>query len=192
MLELLTAIYNLAPGLMAILAATVTLVTSIQAFLMLLSVKWPWAGAAARVLGVVAIDLMKVLDGLKKLFGAGKGVAKAGLVVLVALLLFCCTPAERAKLNVPVVSTIDAVGMQVAQVLGWCQAHGVDGQTLLDAKRAADEKDFGTALDLSRKILSKTAEAGEPVPKELVGIITTAEGALAAEGVQDGMRALSR
>jgi hypothetical protein len=112
---------------------------------------------------------------------------------IAAIVLQCtsCTPAQREKLVVPTLTQVDAIGWTLMQALAWCEAHGVDAKSIAAAKEAIERKDLGQGIELIRKALEKTAESGEPVPPEVVALVQTAEGAIAAEAVQDGMRAIS-
>lgn len=103
-----------------------------------------------------------------------------------------CTPAERRALGVPVLSQIDAIGSTLAQAVGWCEDHGATPETVLTARKAIADKDPGAAVDVVRAMLEASAKAGEPIPPEVVALVQTAEGAIAAESIQNGMRALSK
>lgn len=110
------------------------------------------------------------------------------LVSLVAaLLLGGCNPAAF----VPVLSTVDAVGRGLSRVLGWCDDHGVDAAKLAEAKKVAESKDYQQALVMAVELVSKARAAGEPVPEDIEVMLRLAEGAMAAQAIQDGMRALS-
>lgn len=113
------------------------------------------------------------------------------LSLVVLLFTAVCTPAERAKLGVPILTQADAIAMTLAQAAGWCESHGADQAAVADAKKAIDEKDLARAVEVIRAILQKSAASGEKIPPEVVGFVDTAAGALAAEAVQNGMRALS-
>ncbi len=112
-------------------------------------------------------------------------------LLLIAALSVACTPAERARLGVPVISQIDAIGSTLAQAVGWCEDHGADRAAVDDARKAIQEKDLGAAIERIHVILQKSAESGEKIPVEVVALVETARGALAAQAIQDGMRALS-
>jgi hypothetical protein len=109
----------------------------------------------------------------------------------VFLLSMGCTPAERAALGVPVLSQIDAIGSTLAQAVGWCSEHGASPESVLQARQAIADKDPGSAVDVVRKMLEASAKAGEPIPPDVVALVQTVEGALAAQSIQNGMRALS-
>lgn len=114
------------------------------------------------------------------------------LIALAALSpVIFCTPAQRAKLTVPTLSQIDAIGSTIAQAVEWARDHGVDDELALQALQAISDKDPRQALDITRKMLEALAAKGEPVPPGIVALVQTAEGALAAESIQNGMRALS-
>lgn len=114
------------------------------------------------------------------------------LLVLLAVSSSACTPAERAALGVPVIPQIDAIGSVLAEAVGWCADHGATPATVLEARQAIADKDPGTAVDVVRKMLEASAKAGEPIPPQIVSLVETAEGAIAAQAVQDGMRAVSQ
>lgn len=104
-------------------------------------------------------------------------------------LLSGCTPTQR---SLPVLSQVDAIGATLAQAVGWCADHGATPENVLQAHKAIADKDPGAAVDVVRKMLEASAKAGEPVPPEVVALVQTAEGALAAQAIQDGMQAVSR
>lgn len=123
----------------------------------------------------------------------GSGAAGSLLVMLVPLLLLgsvtSCTPAQRAGL--PVLSTVDAIGIQVAHAMQWCDDHGVDQDLVQKVKHAADAKDFPTTIALLRKGFEVAAKNGQAVPAEIVATVDVLEQALAAQAVGEAMRALS-
>lgn len=117
---------------------------------------------------------------------------KAKLILALALITACtCTPADRQNLGVPTLSQIDAIGSTVAQAIKWCEDHGADPDDVLAAFKAISDKDPGTAAVVVHRILGKLVDKGVPIPSEIVALVQTAEGAMAAQAVQDGMRALS-
>lgn len=111
------------------------------------------------------------------------------LVAILCLVFIGCTPAARA--GIPVLSTVDAIGMGVAQVAGWCEDRGVEPETVASAKRLADSKDYQGALALLADVVSKARAAGDPVPADVEVTLRLAEGAAAAYAVEQGMRAIS-
>lgn len=108
-----------------------------------------------------------------------------------ATMLQSCTPAWRQALAVPVVSQADAIAMTLERAVDWAADHGVDAEAIQDARHVIATKDLGTAVELAKKLLEASAKAGEQVPPELVALVDVAEGALAAESVEKGMRALA-
>jgi hypothetical protein len=102
-----------------------------------------------------------------------------------------CTPAARQALGIPALSQIDSIGMTVAHVAGWCESHGATPANLDAARQAIQDRDAYRAIELLRTELGTLAKAGESVPPELVALLNTAEGALAAQAIGNGMRALS-
>ena len=111
------------------------------------------------------------------------------VAIILCLGLGACTPAERA--GIPVLSTIDAIGMGVSRVAGWCEDRGIEPETVASAKRLADTKDYTGALALLNDLVTKARAAGDPIPADVEMTLRLAEGAMAAEAVQEGMRALS-
>jgi hypothetical protein len=112
-----------------------------------------------------------------------------GIVAALALsLTAACTPAQRA--GIPVVSQIDAVGMALSDVLGWCDSHGADKGGLAEALRALQREDYSTAAAQTAVLMRDVGER-EHVPRDVVAMLRLVEGALAAQAIQDGMRALS-
>jgi hypothetical protein len=100
-----------------------------------------------------------------------------------------CTPAERA--GIPALSTIDAIGMGVAQIAGWCEKRGIAPETVDKARKLAADKDYQGALVLLADLVTKSRAAGDPIPAEVEMTLRLAEGAAAAASVEAGMRALS-
>jgi hypothetical protein len=187
------------------LGAVVALTTSVHAFFVFLTgaTGWSWAKKTADWSGIVAVDIGKALTLVKRLTdggsksppagGAGASTGVGGLLIfgaaLVCLCAVSCTPAERAAL--PVLSTIDAVGIEVSHVLGWCSEHDLSPDTIAQAQKAVSQKDYSAAVELTYELLQAASKAGDPVPKELVAALEVTRGALAAEAIQAGMSALS-
>lgn len=115
------------------------------------------------------------------------------LIMTLLLLTSCasCTEVDRQKLIVPVLTKIDAIAWTLKQAVTWCEAHGIDKESVAKAKDAIERKDLGEAIDLIRVALHKTADSGTPVPPEIVALVDTAEEAIAANVVQDFARAVS-
>ena len=101
-----------------------------------------------------------------------------------------CTPAERA--GIPVLSQVDAIGMGVAQIVGWCEKRGVEPETVASALKAAQKRDYRTALALLGDVVARSRAAGDPIPAEVEMTLRLAEGAVAAQAIEDGMRAVSK
>ena len=108
----------------------------------------------------------------------------------IGFMLFSCTPQQRQALALPVVTQADAIAMTISKAVDWAADHGVNPETIQDARHVIETRDLPTAVELAKRLLQASADAGEQVPPELVALIQTAEGALAAQGIQDGMRAL--
>lgn len=109
--------------------------------------------------------------------------------VLALALMVACTPADRA--GIPVLSQVDAIGMGVSRVLGWCEANGADAERTERARQAVAERDYRAAVALAADVVRELRAAGQPVPEETEVMLRLAEGAMAAQAIQDGMRALS-
>jgi hypothetical protein len=108
----------------------------------------------------------------------------------VALLsLSGCAALEK---GVPALTVIDAVGRGLSQVLGWCEKRGIDPTTVRDAEQAVAEKDYGRAVELAASLVEKSRAAGDPVPEDVEVVLRLAEGAIAAQAVQEGMSAISK
>lgn len=126
--------------------------------------------------------------------GDGKAVSgsAAALLFVLASSLFggatACTPAQRAGL--PVLSQLDAVGMGLSQVLGYCEDHKADAAQIAAAYDALERKKHQEAVSIAA-VLLRTIGEREQVDREVVALLKLAEGALAAQAIQDGMRALS-
>ncbi len=115
---------------------------------------------------------------------------KAAAVATAALLLLVgCTPAQRSM--VPILSTVDAIGMGLSRAMGWCEAAGADKTTLARARKAYEDQDYATATMLVSEIAAELRRNGADVPDDAFVTLKLAEGALAAQSIQDGLRALS-
>jgi hypothetical protein len=108
---------------------------------------------------------------------------------LLVLGLLGCSPAQLA--GVPALTTLDAIGRGVSVVLQWCQARGIQPETIASAQKAIAEKDYPYALDLLGRVVTASRAAGDPIPESVEVTLRLAEGAVAAQAIQDGMRALS-
>jgi hypothetical protein len=99
------------------------------------------------------------------------------------LILPSCTPA--------MLSAADLIGRSAARVLGWCEnAPGAEPSRLAQARKAVDEKDYITAAMLLHQAVNDLRAAGTEPPPDIAGSQMLL-GALAAEAIQNGMRALS-
>ena len=125
---------------------------------------------------------------LPKLWIWFDSVTQKVILLGVVLALGACS---TLRSGVPVLSTIDAVGRGVSQVLGWCEERGIDPVAVAAAKQAVVDRDYGTALELAKALVQKSRSAGDPIPEETEVVLRLTEGALAAQAVQEGMRALS-
>lgn len=158
-----------------------------------------WKDAAILGLGAPVLAILGHVLGIESLrndkeFPLPWLMKKGGMPVVGGLLIFlvALVPACSARLNgVPVLSTIDAVGRGVSHVLGWCEERGIDPGTVQTAKQAVVDRDYGTALEIAKTLVQKSRAAGDPIPEQTEVLLRLAEGALAAQAVQDGMRALS-
>lgn len=112
------------------------------------------------------------------------------LVVLIALILPACSPASTPA-GVPTLTQLDAIARGASSVLEWTRARGIQPETVLSAQKAVAEKDYGYALDLLGRVVAASRKAGDPVPESVEVTLRLAEGAMAAQGIEQGMRALS-
>lgn len=142
-----------------------------------------WKGALA---GAVA---PLVHHALKASPLAYQGAVKA--ISTGALLLFFTGCGSLPQAAVPALSMVDAIGRGVAHAVGWCDARGIEPVSVESARQALVEKDYGTALDLAARMISNARAKGDPIPEQVEVELRLAEGALAAQAIQDGMRALS-
>ena len=112
------------------------------------------------------------------------------LFALLCALLFvaACTPSQRA--GIPVVSTVDAIGMGVSRVLGWCEEHDVPPSSIDAAREAAQRGDYAAAAAIAEDML-RDAGREEAVPADVVATLRLVQGALAAQAIDDAMSALS-
>lgn len=93
--------------------------------------------------------------------------------------------------GVPVLSTADAVGRGLSHVLGWCKDAGADETTLARALEAYERKEHAEAVSLAVDMVKNLRAAGRDVPEETEVLLRLAQGALAAQAIDDGMSALS-
>jgi hypothetical protein len=84
-----------------------------------------------------------------------------------ALACMSCLPSERSAM--PVLSTVDAVGKGVSQLLGWCEEHDVSLEDVQRAKKALDDKRYAEAAALAAELVEKIGEH-EEVPEEIAMI----------------------
>ena len=91
----------------------------------------------------------------------------------------------------PQLSVPDSLGHGLAQVLDWCDDAGGDTSKRELARRALEDRDYAAAFGLASQVIRELRGAGARVPKQIEVVLRLAEGALASEGLQDGMRALS-
>jgi hypothetical protein len=119
--------------------------------------------------------------------GAAKAAAVGSLVLCLALT--GCTPKQRA--GIPVLSTVDAVGMGLADVMGWCEDAGANATTLARAQQAYSDKDYRQAVALLTDVATSLRKNGADLPDSAFAVLKMAEGALAADAIEQGMRAIS-
>ena len=112
---------------------------------------------------------------------------KVFLVILALMFMSGCGTIH----GVPVLSALDAAGRGAAQVLGWCEDRGVDPSTVQQGYTAIKEEDYGTLYDVLRKAMAQARSKGHPVPEKTEILFELTQEALAAQGVEQGMRALS-
>lgn len=113
--------------------------------------------------------------------------AVTGIVFMLSMYLAGC----GSGLGAPVLSTVDAVGRGVSNVLGWCEKAGADETTLARAHRAFEDRDYRAAVALASKMVTNLRESGAAVPEETEVMLRLAEGALAAQAIDAGMSAIS-
>lgn len=87
---------------------------------------------------------------------------------------------------------MDAIGRGVAHVAGWCDERGIEPETVRTVYKAIDEKDWRLALAETSRMVSAARARGDQVPEEVEVTLRLAEGAIAAQAIQDGMRAVSK
>jgi hypothetical protein len=103
--------------------------------------------------------------------------------VLAAVFSTSCTPSA--------LTAADLVGRSAARVLGWCeQAPGVEKTRLARARQAIEDEDLIAAAALLHEAVTELRERGQEPPPDVAGSQMLL-GALAAEAIQNGMRALS-
>lgn len=150
-----------------------------------------WKGALAGALAPVVHLLMKAApipyQGAVRAAATKAGISIVGLVLAVFLLAGC-----SVLKGVPALSALDAIGRGVAHVVGWCEDRGIQPATVETARQAIADRDYPTALDLATRLVAAARAKGDPIPEEVEVTLRLAEGALAAQAIQDGMRALSK
>jgi len=105
------------------------------------------------------------------------------LALSLSLAVGGCTPAA--------LSAADLVGRSAARVLGWCEnTPGANTSRLAQAKKAIEDEDLLTAAALLHQAVTELRESGKEPPADVAGSQMLL-GALAAEAIQNGMRALS-
>ncbi len=111
---------------------------------------------------------------------------------LAAVALFLgCTPADRAGL-LPALSTVDAVGVKVAEVLGWCSDHDAEPAKVQAAVLAASRRDFSEVVALAQDMLAAAAARGEDVPPGVVASVEMTKALLAVQAVESFGRAVEK
>jgi hypothetical protein len=105
------------------------------------------------------------------------------LAAIFSASLTSCTPSA--------LSAADLVGRSAARVLGWCEnTPGANSSRLAQAKKAIEDEDLLTAAALLHQAVNELRESGKEPPADVAGSQMLL-GALAAEAIQNGMRALS-
>lgn len=110
-------------------------------------------------------------------------------LLLLALALPAC---GSAATGVGVLSAVDAIGRGVAHVAGWCDERGIEPETVRTVYKAIDERDWRLALTEATRLVSAARARGDQVPEDVEVTLRLAEGAVAAQAIQDGMRAVSQ
>ncbi len=106
------------------------------------------------------------------------------LAAALGLLLCTCSSLPEA------LTAIDVIGRSTAKVLGWCESNAAGDSRLAQARDAYEKKDFLAAAVLLQQIVADLRTTGKE-PSEDVKQSERLLGALAAEGMQDGLRAIS-
>ncbi len=152
----------------------------------------PTLAILGHVLGIESLrgDVEVRIPGLMKSPGSSTS-SRAGLNTLLLGILVPCIACSSLAPGIPVLSTVDAIGRGVAHVVGWCEERGVEPATVASAKQAVADRDYRLALDLISRAVTASRKAGDPIPEDVEVTLRLAEGALAAQAIQDGMRALS-
>ena len=115
------------------------------------------------------------------------------LAILGPLLALSCGPAATAAVA-GIVQLVDTVGHAVASVAGWCDQNAdkvADAKDRLTrAKQAVDDRDLLAASGLLVQLADDVEKTGPKMPDE-VRQARMLLGLLAAQAIQDGLRALS-
>jgi hypothetical protein len=168
---------------MSKLKAFVALVVAALSYLSHLSLPAPYGDIVAAALAGAAYlttheDLLR---------GIGKALGLGALVLLVG-----CAGLPPLPTTVPSLEALDAIGLTVQQAARWAQDHGASATNLEAVRAAFERRDPAAAVTVLRETFATIARNGYSVPPEMVALLDTAEGALAAQAVEAGMRALSR
>lgn len=93
--------------------------------------------------------------------------------------------------TLPALTQGQAIAIEVEQLADLAKQYGVTPAAIQSAGEAATQKHFGEAVELIYQGLAVAAKAGHAVPANVVATVEVLRAALAAQSVQDGMRALS-
>jgi hypothetical protein len=121
---------------------------------------------------------------------AGQPVTGTTKRIVGGLLIFLLTGCSSLR-GVPVLSTADAIGRGAAQVFGWCDERGISPEKVDAGRKAIADRDYAAAVALASELVAASRKAGDPIPEDVEVVLRLAEGAMAAQAVADGMRALS-
>lgn len=157
------------------------------------------------VVDTLCVDYIKCVQAAAKFIPPGKNdgfirrdalvaitmLALAGLAPL-AIALGCAELKAAEAAASPVLSVVDAIGHGVANVVGWCDEHGVDAKTVATAKQAIADRDYATAVTMAADLVSKARAAGDPIPQDVEVTLRMAEGLIAAHAIEVGMGAVSK
>jgi hypothetical protein len=106
------------------------------------------------------------------------------LAATLGLSLLTCSSLPEA------LTAIDVIGRSTAKVLGWCETNAAGDSRLAQARDAYEKKDFLAAAVILQQVVADVRALGKE-PSDDIKQSERLLGALAAEGIQDGMRAVS-
>lgn len=185
------------PALLAFTAITTAANQFAQRFL---AARMP---RTAHVINTLCVDYVRAVQAIASFAKTPpRGMIRGDALIAVALLaaatlaplgiaLGCGALQAAARDASTVLTTADAIGRGLSQVVAWCRANGVDAQLVANAERAIADKDYHSAIVITESIVAKARVNSADIPEAMEVTLRLAEGAIASESIAAGMRALS-